>query len=140
MEEFHVAPETDAELQRLRKKDRLYIWISGIILCVMLVLTVGLYLYHRPWVVSAAEHAAGAKCEYNGGTSCCGRPRQVSSGDRVQILADIALAKFQTEGGHQTVTAKVTDYVCHIQIDIYNSKNKLIKSYGYQGKVLYEIK
>lgn len=171
MEDFRIEPETAAELQRLRRKDRFYTWICAIILSVILAVVVGLYLSYRPPVAKSAGRAGnnpavlnggakaaqatsravmpgagnpvdhrGARCGFSGGNSCCGSPRQVESDDRLKRLADMALAKFRTEVGHQPVTAKVTDYGCHIQIDIYDSGNKVIKHYGYQSGTLYEIK
>lgn len=176
MEEFRIAPEIDEELERLRKKDRFYIWICAIILSIILMLVVGMYLSYRPSVTKStgqrgvnsaaikgsavlaggtgsapsggqpvkagagAKHG-GARCGYAGGSSCCGSPRgnRDLTDDRLKRFADMALAKFRTEVGHLTVTARVTEYVCHIQIDIYNGK-KVIKRYGYQGGILYEIK
>ncbi|MFZ5639743.1 MAG: hypothetical protein ACOY4Q_03525 [Bacillota bacterium] len=149
MEDFRIAPETDEELQRLRKKDRFFIWTCIIIFSIILTAVVGLYLsYRQPAARSAgrvvkasAEEEHGSKrCGFGGGSSCCGSPRQVVSDDRLKRLADIALARFQSEAGHLPVTARVTDYSCHIQIDIYDSAGKIIRRYGYQGGTLYEIK
>ena len=36
-----------------------------------------------------------------------------------------------TYGKKEGLTAKVTDYGCHVQVDIYE-KDKLVKSYTYQ--------
>lgn len=149
MEDFRIAPETDAELQRLRKKDRLFIWTCIIIFSIILTAVVGLYLsYRQPAArsvgrvvkASSGEEHGGERCGFGGGSSCCGSPHQVVSADRYKRLTDIALAKFQTEVGHLPVTAKVTDYSCHVQIDIYDSAGKLIRRYGYQDGTLYEIK
>lgn len=179
MEEFRIAPEIDEELQRLRKKDRLYIWICAIILSIILTAVVGMYLNYRPSAARSAGRAGnaspalnsstvlaagrtgatgtksrvvkagaggeanhgGARCGYGGGSSCCGSPRGsgAQTDDRSKRLTDMALAKFRTEVGHLPVTARVTEYGCHIQIDIYNG-SKVIRRYGYQGGVLYEIK
>ncbi len=59
------------------------------------------------------------------------------------LLADLekqALAQFRQETGKSNVKAKAVDYGCHIQIDIYDAENKVVRSYGYQGGPLYVIK
>jgi len=52
-----------------------------------------------------------------------------------------ALESYQQENGTDpAVVAKVQDYGCHIQVDIYNEENKIVKSYGYRGDSLYVIR
>lgn len=79
----------------------------------------------------------------SGGAGGCG-----SSGGGIlkpggPTMADLekqGLAAYTKETGRKDVVAKAKDFGCHIQVDIYDGSNKLLKSYGYKGESLYVIK
>jgi len=160
VEDFRIAPGTDEELQLLRKKHRFYGWIFVIILSIIITVVVALYLSYWPLpaggvarygrLASVPEGSTGITGSAGGGgqtvktggagTACCGSPRRLAADEGLRRLADIALARFRAEAGHQIVTAKVIDYGCHIQIDICDSGNRVVRSYGWQDGALYPIK
>ncbi len=58
-------------------------------------------------------------------------------------LADLekqGLAAFVKETGNKNVVVKAKDYGCHIQVDIYDANNQMLRSYGFKGEALYVIK
>ncbi|MCX5908460.1 MAG: hypothetical protein NTY64_15070, partial [Deltaproteobacteria bacterium] len=60
-------------------------------------------------------------------------PRTESEAEKV------ALEAYQKANpGEKEVTAHVTDYGCHIQVDV-RKDGKIVKSYSYQGGKAYEI-
>ena len=87
---------------------------------------------------------------YAGGTCCatptdssggsCGMTGSNDGGDAATELEKLALAKYREETGGDGHKAKVTDFGCHLQVDILDAGGKTVRSYGYQGGPLYVIK
>ncbi|MFA5881441.1 MAG: hypothetical protein WC834_04525 [Eubacteriales bacterium] len=90
---------------------------------------------------SASAGSAGG-CG-SGGSGGCGSGAGNTGGAADAALPDLekqALEKYKKETGKTDVKAKAQSYGCHTQIDITDSKGKVIRSYGYQGGPLYVIK
>ncbi len=96
-------------------------------------------VYHSGNLTRGASALAGGCCGAGGSSGGCsgggGTARQADP--RIEREAQTAaLEAFQrTNPAEKGVTAKVTDYGCHIQVDI-QKEGRLIKSYSYQnGKI-----
>ena len=90
---------------------------------------------------SAAGGSAGG-CG-SGGAGGCGSGAGNTGGAAGAALPDLekqALAEYKKETGKTDVKAKAQSYGCHTQIDITDTKGKVIRSYGYKGGPLYVIK
>ncbi|MHB9095763.1 MAG: hypothetical protein ACYC21_13945 [Eubacteriales bacterium] len=75
-----------------------------------------------------------------GGGGGCGKGGSLAGNVSLADLEKKAAVKYKEETGDSNGTAKATDYGCHIQIDIKDSKGNVVRSYGYQGGPLYVIK
>jgi len=97
--------------------------------------------------------ASGYQGTWTAGKPCCqiayyqdkkspssnARPDSSSLSREIEKEArEKALKLYQdTYGKKDSLTAKVTDYGCHIQVDVYDG-DKLAKSYGYQKGNVFE--
>lgn len=100
----------------------------------------------------AAGSTAPASGQYGGavggfGANCCGTSGPIAgaggsslSGISLPDLEKQGLAKYKEETGATAVTAKATNFGCHIQVDIKDKTGKVVRSYGYQGGPLYLIR
>ena len=78
---------------------------------------------------------------YNQGRSNPANPQsgQALNKEIEKDAKDKAIRMYQdTYGKKEGLTAKVTDYGCHVQIDVYQ-KDKLVKSYTYQQRNVFEM-
>lgn len=158
--ETQIPEELQFEINKLRKKDKIYTWLFTGILSIALIGGAWLYTqrnsttdgsngyatnYNQKGVTTASYGNNGVTNAYNSngttapnGTAggCCGggaSGRSTTSKEQLSALETQALDSFKTKFGDQKVTAKASDYGCHIQIDIYDSNKKLIHSYAYRG-------
>lgn len=80
-------------------------------------------------------------CSSGGAGGCGGGGGILKPGG--PTLADLekqGLAAYTKETGRKDVAAKAKDFGCHIQVDISDGNNKVLRSYGYKGESLYVIK
>lgn len=161
--DIEVPVELAKEIASLRTKQKVYTWLlTGI---VGIALIGGAWLYtHQDTAVAGnnaftpktnatqtgnVANAYYAKNNVNtnasngigsaAGGGCCGGGSGSTGGasrEQLTSLEKQALADFSTRFGTQKVTAKAADYGCHIQIDIYDTSNKVIHSYAYRGNQL----
>lgn len=75
-----------------------------------------------------------------GGGGGCGSGGASLDSTSLADLEKQALAEYTKETGAKDVTAKASDFGCHIQMDISDKTGKIVRSYGYQGGALYVIK
>ncbi len=168
-----VGQDMEAQLARLRARDRRYLLITGFLTAVMIAVGSVVYLSEKAdsaylWSGKKSSYFSGggngafgsyAGYSYSGGPAgsfaggggCCGGGAAGGTGGcgmggtavDGSLLADLekqALAEYTEETGSSGVKAKGVDYGCHIQVDIYDAGNKIVRSYGYQGGPLYVIK
>lgn len=102
----------------------------------------------------SAQYAVAGSTGAAGGGGCCGGGAGASAGGgggcggggsalgstSLPDLEKQALAEYTKETGAKDVTAKASDFGCHIQMDISDKAGKIVRSYGYQGGALYVIK
>lgn len=167
--------ELETELKRLRRRDRLKMYVMSGMLVLMTAISGVIYLSAEANPVSAffsseadqwnrqigyyASQTAGSggwddgQGAANAGGGCCGGSGAgvVSGGGcgtggtsltdiSMSDLEQQALAQYTEETGKSDVQAKAANYGCHIQIDITNAGNEIVRSYGFQGGPLYVIK
>lgn len=90
---------------------------------------------------SAGSSSALGGCCSPGGSGSFGPPRPGGPLDPKpeSEAKKVALEAYQkTNPAQKGVTAKVTDYGCHIQVDI-QKEGRTVKSYSYQGGKAFEI-
>lgn len=169
VEEFEVPEEVQEELDKLRKNNRIYTYaFIGVVTVGLLFGTVfyarqqadaemskyfGAY-YNAAYTATGDPTSGGSSGGCGGGAGGsaggCGSGGAGGCGGSGSILqpggptmADLekqGLAAFSKETGVKDAVAKAKDYGCHMQVDIYDNNNKLLKSYGYKGESLYVIK
>ncbi|PKM80606.1 MAG: hypothetical protein CVU89_12780 [Firmicutes bacterium HGW-Firmicutes-14] len=84
---------------------------------------------------------SGAIAGEGSGTASAGGCGMAGAGDiSSDDLEAQALEKYKEEKGEAEVRAEVSDFGCHIQIDIIDKGGEVLRSYGYQGGPLYVIK
>ncbi len=86
---------------------------------------------------AASSSALGGGCCSLGGSG--GRPRGPVDAKTESQAKKVALEAYQKANpSEKGVTAKVTDYGCHIQVDIHK-EGRIVKSYTYQRGKVFEI-
>ena len=93
----------------------------------------------------AEQPSAAGSCGAGGGCGCgCGgstKPRAQANtqptGNKITDAQNAALAYYAQKYGNSGVTAKATDYGCHVQVDIYEN-GQVIKTLGYSGGSVFE--
>jgi len=99
-------------------------------------------VYNSQNLAGSALSSAGGCCGLTGSAGGCGGlsaiPRQIDP--KIESEAQkAALEAFQKSNpAEKNVAAKVTNYGCHIQVDI-QKKGKVVKSYTYQEGKVFEI-
>ncbi len=93
--------------------------------------------------VQQPQPSAAGSCGSGGGCGCGGggKPRTTvntqPTGNKITDAQNAALAYYAQKYGDSDVTAKATDYGCHVQVDIYKN-GKIIKTLGYSGGSVFE--
>lgn len=78
-------------------------------------------------------------CACCGGEEESGQTASSATGDILKNAEKAGLSYYKDKYNDSSVSAKVTEYSCHIQIDIYKGE-KLVKSLGYKEETgIYEI-
>ncbi len=160
--------EIQQETERLRRRDRLIRVFGGVFVALMLGLGIVTYVYGEPdpgtafldggggynssgypgTVLAAASGSGGSCCVTPGsGGGSCGMagaaigdaPDNGSGAALNDELKELALAKYKEETGKDASGAKVTNFGCHLQVDILDDTGATVRSYGYQGGPLYVI-
>jgi hypothetical protein len=88
----------------------------------------------------AAVRIALAEQWSGGGCSCCnkeGGPAQPVS-DKAKAATDACLQYWRAKHGPEAVSARLTDFGCHMQVDIVKNE-KIIGSLRYQGGTITEL-
>ena len=99
-------------------------------------------VYNSENLPGSAPSLAGGCCSLTGSSGGCGgqsaTPRQIDP--KIESEAQkAALEAFQKSNpAEKNVAAKVTNYGCHIQVDI-QKEGRVVKSYTYQGGKAFEI-
>lgn len=156
------------EAEKLRRRDRLIKAFGGVFVALMLGLGIVTYVYGEPdpGMAFLVDEGGSAGNGYPGttlavstgsGGSCCvtpgsggggcgmtggaiGNASENGSGDALNDeLRGLALAKYKEETGKDGSEAKVTNFGCHLQVDILDESGAAVRSYGYQGGPLYVI-
>jgi len=165
-EDFKVPDDVQEELDKLRKKNRVYTFAFIGVLTVGLLFGTILYArqqadaemsqyfgayYNTAYTAADGSTGGGGGCGGGAGGSAggCGGGGAGGCGGGGSILkpGGVTMADLEKQGkalyaketGKNDVVAKAKDYGCHIQVDIYDTTNKILKSYGYKGESLYVI-
>ncbi|MEW6329230.1 MAG: hypothetical protein AB1468_03880 [Candidatus Micrarchaeota archaeon] len=86
---------------------------------------------------AAGSCGAGGGCGCGGGGAPRTRVNTQLTGNRITDAQNAALAYYAQKYGDGDVTAKATDYGCHVQVDIYKN-GQVIKTLGYSGGSVFE--
>lgn len=166
--------ELETELKRLRRRDRLKMYVMSGMLVLMTVISGVIYLsadvnpvsaffsseddqlnrqigYYTTQTVTdgwddgrGAANVSGGCCGGSGAGAVsgggCGTGGTSLTDISMSDLEQQALTQYTEETGKSDVQAKAANYGCHIQIDITNAGNEIVRSYGFQGGPLYVIK
>lgn len=154
--------ELKKQLTAVRKKDRARMLITALAAGLMLTIGVGYYVADARANSANAGITYGSQTGYvasdaiaggSGAGGCCGGGSGSAGGGggcggggsalgdaSLPDLEKQALAEYTKETGAKDVTAKASDFGCHIQMDISDKTGKIVRSYGYQGGSLYVIK
>lgn len=166
--EFNV--ELEKQLLAIRKKDRIKLVALGIVVGLMVATGAGIYIselnansaYAGPYSnnqsnltngnvsgAASGSYAAtsgqlgaggsGGGCGAGSGGGCGSAGGAIGSAS-LSDLEKQGLDQYKQEQGAADVTAKATNFGCHIQIDISDKTGTVVRSYGFQGGPLYVIK
>ena len=156
------------ETEKVRRRDRLIKAFGGVFVALMLGLGIVTYVYGEPGpetaflgggdgsnsssysgVSLAASTGSGGSCcvtPGSGGGGCgmaggaVGDASDSGSGEALNDeLKGLAMDKYKEETGKDGAEAKVTNFGCHLQVDILDESGATVRSYGYQGGPLYVI-
>lgn len=90
------------------------------------------------WSAAGCSCCSGGAASRPGMQGAAGVPRGPSPGS-AQAAADAGVRYWQETHGGGTVTARTTDFGCHIQVDILDKENTVLRSLRYQDGAISEM-
>lgn len=157
MDDLKIPEELQKELNKLRKRDKIYAWIFSSLVVIALFGGVWLYQHDHPSVISLKKdnqsfpayntvsfnYVAPFGIKALNDPGCCQKTYDYKDGRKISVplLEQQITYKYKADYKYdQGITAKATDFGCHIQVDLFDSSNKLLKSYSYRDGQIYIIK